>query len=107
MRLDDGLNGQAPPSAVQTAAYRVVQEALTNVVRHSDASRAVVRLRRDGAVLTVTVDDDGVGRGERPEGGGIRGMRERAALLGGTMQVERSPLGGTRIIALLPWEGTT
>jgi len=104
--LEDELDGHVPRSAVQTAAYRIVQEALTNVVRHSEASRAVVTLRRDDDRLVVTVDDDGTGAAGRPEGGGLRGMRERAQLLGGTIAVTTGPLGGARVRAELPWEGT-
>jgi len=106
VRLDDRLGGQLPHSTVQTTAYRVVQEALTNVVRHSEAAHAVVLLHREGHALVVTVDDDGVGTGASSEGGGMRGMRERAALLGGTMRVGAGPLGGTRVLIRLPWEGS-
>ncbi|GAA1059676.1 sensor histidine kinase [Agromyces bracchium] len=93
----------APPRAVQFAAYRIAQEALTNVVRHAGASRAVVVVERLGDDLLLTVDDDGRGVQGEIEGGGILGMRERAALLGGTVAVERSPRGGTRVTARLPW----
>ncbi|GAA3769269.1 hypothetical protein GCM10022240_22100 [Microbacterium kribbense] len=103
--LDDRLDGHLPRSGIQTTAYRLVQEALTNVVRHSEATHAAVRLRREGADLLVTVDDDGIGIGGRPEGGGMRGMRERAALVHGTVRTIPGPAGGTRILARLPWEG--
>ncbi|WP_438855212.1 sensor histidine kinase [Agromyces sp. M3QZ16-3] len=95
----------APPRAVQFAAYRIAQEALTNVVRHAEASRAFVVLERLGDDLLLTVDDDGRGLRGADEGSGILGMRERAALLGGTVAVERSPRGGTRVTARLPWGG--
>ena len=95
----------APPRrAVQFAAYRIAQEALTNVVRHASASRAVVTVDHVGDELVLTVDDDGAGlRGA--EGSGILGMRERASLLGGSVQLTPSPLGGTRVAAHLPWGG--
>ncbi|MFD5865899.1 sensor histidine kinase [Agromyces sp. NPDC127015] len=107
--LDDRLD--APPGrAVQFAAYRIVQEALTNVVRHAGARHADVVLERADDLLVVTVDDDGSGLGaaadEAGEGRGILGMRERAALLGGTVELGRGPLGGTRVRAELPWGGT-
>jgi signal transduction histidine kinase len=104
--LDDRLGGVAPPSSVQSAAYRIVQEALTNVVRHSGATSAVVRLRRrEGDDLVAVVEDDGIGVADRAAGAGMRGMRERAALLGGTVEVSSGPHGGTRVTARLPWEG--
>ena len=95
----------APPRrAVQFAAYRIAQEALTNVVRHASASRAVVTVDHVGDELVLTVDDDGTGvRGA--EGSGILGMRERASLLGGAVDLTASPLGGTRVAAHLPWGG--
>ena len=96
---------EAPPRrAVQFAAYRIAQEALTNVVRHASASRAVVTVDHVGDELVLTVDDDGTGvRGA--EGSGILGMRERASLLGGAVDLTASPLGGTRVAAHLPWGG--
>lgn len=98
---------EAPPGrAVQFAAYRIVQEALTNVVRHAGATRAVVTVERLGDELLLTVDDDGGGMGGAGEGSGILGMRERAALLGGSVDVDRSPRGGTRVTARLPWGAT-
>ena len=90
------------PAAVEAAAYRIVQEALTNVVHHADARCAVVRLRLDDA-LHVEVVDDGIGiHGGRPGGLGLHSMRERAAELGGRCTVSRVPGGGTRVEATLP-----
>jgi signal transduction histidine kinase len=90
------------PAAVEVAAYRVVQEALTNVVHHAQARCAVVRLRLDDA-LHIEVTDDGVGiNGGRPGGLGLHSMRERAAELGGSCAISRSPEGGTRVVATLP-----
>lgn len=91
------------PAAVDLAAYRIVQEAITNVVRHAHAGRATVSLDYD-AELTVTVEDDG--RGADPDsitpGNGISGMSERARALGGSVRIDRSPLGGVRVIASMP-----
>lgn len=101
-RLDE-----VPGRAVQFAAYRIAQEALTNVVRHSGATRAIVTVERLGDELMLTVDDDGRGVDGAPEGGGVLGMRERAALLGGSVVVEPSPRGGTRVTARLPWGATS
>lgn len=105
--LIDRLDGEVPARAAQFAAYRIVQEALTNVVRHGGATRAVVAIERLDDELLVTVDDDGHGLApDAPEGGGILGMRERAALLGGSVEIGRSPHGGTRVTARLPWRAT-
>jgi signal transduction histidine kinase len=104
--LHDERGGESPPSAVQTTAYRIVQEALTNVVRHSAASRAVVTVTRDGDDLVAVVSDDGIGMADAAaSGGGIRGMRERAALIGGTIDLSPGARGGTVLTARLPWDG--
>lgn len=92
------------PKAVQLAIYRIVQESLTNVVRHAGATRAEVFLRSDKGSYVVTIADDGRGLGEHPsEGGrGMLGMRERAELLGGTLDTGSSPLGGLLVTARIP-----
>ena len=102
-QLVDRLDAQ-PRRAVQFAAYRIAQEALTNVVRHASASKAVVTIDHVGDELVLTVDDDGAGV-LGVEGSGILGMRERASLLGGSVELTESPLGGTRVAAHLPWGG--
>lgn len=92
----------ALPAAVEVAAYRIVAEALTNVVRHSQARRGEVWLCLDDA-LYVAVDDDGIGLpGDLRAGVGLISMRERAAELGGACRIEHRPEGGTRVIARLP-----
>ena len=107
VELDDRLTGERPPGAVQTTAYRIVQEALTNVVRHSAASAARVVVERDGDRLSVSVSDDGTGlAADAADGAGIRGMRERAALAGGSLDLARGERGGAVVTAHLPWEGT-
>jgi len=90
------------PAAVEVGAYRIVGEALTNVVRHSGASRSQVRLHRAGEHLEVVVDDDGQGLGGAPAGVGRRSMAERAAELGGRCTTGPGPDGGTRVRARLP-----
>ncbi len=92
------------PQAVELALYRIVQESLTNVVRHSGARRASVTLREENGSYLLTVDDDGTGlAGESAtDGRGILGMRERAELLGGSLAHSASPLGGTRVSATIP-----
>jgi signal transduction histidine kinase len=93
------------PAAVEVAAYRIVQEALTNVSRHARASACTVRLAcADGRALTIEITDDGVGLPDTPEGGvGLSSMRERAAELGGECEIVRSWPSGTRVFARLPF----
>ena len=94
-------------AAVEVAAYRIVAESLTNVVRHASASSAQVRLARTGTELVVDVTDDGVGVGEDVQAGvGLLSLRERAAELGGRTDVSCPPAGGTVVRAVLPL-GTT
>ena len=93
------------PAAVEVAAYRIVQEALTNIVRHANARCAVVCLRLDGA-LHVEISDDGIGLVEGVGGGlGLRSMRERTAELGGRFSVSGAAAGGTVVRAILPVGG--
>jgi two-component system sensor histidine kinase UhpB len=83
--------------------YRVAQEALTNVARHSGAKRATVNLALSGGRPRLEVDDDGRGfPREGAEGGGVRGMRERAVLIGASLKIGASPLGGARVTLDLP-----
>ncbi|MFJ3885853.1 sensor histidine kinase [Streptomyces rubrogriseus] len=86
------------------AAFRIVQEALTNVVRHSGSRHARVRLGRDGGTLLLRIDDDGPATGAEAggSGNGLAGMRERAAALGGTIEAGPRPDGGFRVLAALP-----
>jgi signal transduction histidine kinase len=93
------------PAAVEVAAYRIIQEAMTNVARHAHARTCRVRLSVDpaGGVLALEVTDDGVGMAEgRRAGVGLSSMRERAEELGGTLVVEPGSEGGTRVLARLP-----
>jgi signal transduction histidine kinase len=91
------------PAAVEVAAYRIAQEALTNVARHAHARSAVVRLGVDADALTVEVTDDGSGLPrDLVAGVGLSSMRERAAEMGGSCRVEDAPGGGTRVVAVLP-----
>lgn len=98
--------GAGLPAAVDLAAYRVVQEALTNVHKHAGAgARAEVAIVRAGRSLEVAVVDDGTGTGEPAQGGGghgLLGMRERVAALGGTLEAGPRPDGGFGVRAILP-----
>lgn len=101
--VDVQVNGATVPSAIGGAAFRIVQEALTNVLRHADASNAHVGVRASGDTLDVEVTDDGrsATAGVRP-GLGLRGMTERAAALGGRVDVGPRDEGGWRVHAVLP-----
>jgi signal transduction histidine kinase len=107
------------PFAVDAAAFRIVQEALTNVTRHAGPATATVRVSYGDRDLTVQVDDDGKGvesasdrrasdsdRQIRRSGKGITGMRERAAALGGDLEAAPRPGGGFRVLARLPLNGS-
>jgi signal transduction histidine kinase len=104
----EGMDTAAPLSAgVDLCAYRIVQEALTNTLRHAGAQRVEVTVSRGDGVLEVDVLDDGRGRDPgAPNGGGrgITGMRERATMLGGTLEAGPEPGGGFRVHAQLPLE---
>lgn len=100
---DDGAPRSA--DATSTAAFRILQEALTNVVRHAGARRIDVQLRADATGIELCVEDDGVGLPGTPlrSGGmGLLGMRERARALGGELRLDARPGGGTRLTCMLP-----
>jgi signal transduction histidine kinase len=93
--------GRQDPS-VESAAYFVVSEALTNVMKHANASRVDLTVERDGMNLVVEVSDDGSGGATIDAGGGLRGLSDRVAALDGRLQVE-SPSGhGTLVHVELP-----
>jgi len=98
-----GQQRPLPPEADQ-AAYRIVQEALTNVTRHAGHACASVHLHYTPEALSVQVDDDGQGTGTRPSGPGLGlvGMRERVSALGGRLQAGPQDGGGFRVRAELP-----
>lgn len=93
------------PEDVETALYRIVQEALTNVVKHAQAQSVSVVVSRTPDAAVAVVEDDGVGfdpKSTRPDGFGVEGMRERVALLDGRLRVESRAGGGTTIAAEVP-----
>jgi signal transduction histidine kinase len=92
------------PAGAELAAYRIVQEALTNVRRHAAATRAKVRVAWLPGSVELEVSDDGVGTNGISGGHGIVGMRERAALYGGTLDLANLPGRGFRVRATLPCE---
>jgi signal transduction histidine kinase len=93
----------ALPAPVQAAAYRVVQESLSNVVKHAEPAHATVTLRQDGEALVVDIRDDGTARERvhRP-GHGLRGMRERVEAVGGSLDAGPAAGGGWQVRARLP-----
>jgi signal transduction histidine kinase len=102
-------SGQERPvdGAVAIHVYRVLQEALSNVARHSGSEQAWVRLRLDDGQLLLEVEDHGKGMGADTarRGLGVVGMRERAAIVGGTIEFLRPPEGGTLVRLTVPLEG--
>lgn len=89
---------------LEVTLYRIVQEALHNVVKHADANQAKVLIEERGATVSVTVEDDGHGFDDRAahDGFGLLGMRERAAISGGELNIASAPGGGTRVSASFP-----
>jgi signal transduction histidine kinase len=105
LRVDVVAPDQLPalPAAVEVAAYRIVQEALANVVRHAQAHRCYICLSCENDLLHVEVIDDGIGLPESYRAGvGLLSLRERTAELGGTCKIARMPEGGTCVQACLP-----
>ena len=104
--MDVHLDAAAVPSAVGAVAFRIVQEALTNVLRHADASRAHVNISASPNTLDIEVTDDGHASSVGLKAGlGLRGMAERAAALGGRLDVGPLEAGGWRVHAVLPLAG--
>ena len=90
---------------VELSAYRIAQEALTNVVKHAPGARACVEVAHGPSELTITVADNGPGQARTVPGSpglGIAGMRERAAMLGGQLTAGTRPQGGFAVTARLP-----
>lgn len=105
-----GLERRRLPTGIETAVYRIVQEALTNIARHAGVDEAAVQVWAGQDVLSVQIEDQGCGF--RPEAAltaatssGLQGMHERAVLLGGCLTLESAPGRGTRLTADLPLSG--
>jgi signal transduction histidine kinase len=107
IELDERDRNRRNPLELETAIYRIVQEALTNATRHGCAGRAIVEIVERNRTIRLTVRDDG--RGFDPaantDGFGLQGMRERAELLGGTLTVDSAPGQGTTVTASFPLRG--
>ncbi|HYV42851.1 MAG TPA: ATP-binding protein, partial [Thermoanaerobaculia bacterium] len=109
IRVEGTMKGRVDP-VIETTIYRVVQEALTNIARHSSAGDATIKLTREHERLRCTIRDDGVGfdtKLVRPGDGGHRGLgllgiRERLDALGGRMQIRSTPAAGTELSVAVP-----
>jgi signal transduction histidine kinase len=111
IEVDARVEGEARPlpPGVDLSAYRIVQEAATNVLKHARAGRVDIRVRYSETMLALDVHDDGAGDGADPaasSGHGLIGMRERVALFGGELRAGRDPAGGFSVHARLPLEPT-
>ena len=91
-------------ASVETALYRIVQEALTNIVKHADANHVSIILVKKGGDVSLLVEDDGAGFDPNADDGGLGlvGMRERVALVGGRLRIESTPGAGTTLVAEVP-----
>jgi signal transduction histidine kinase len=101
---DPGDVGRRFEPSIESAAWFVISEALTNTIKHAHAEHVTVRIR-SGARLLVDVIDDGVGIGDQPGGHGVTGMSDRVAALDGILQIGTSPDGGTALSFSLPLSG--
>ena len=100
----EGSPGERLPDVVELAAYFLVSEALTNVVKHAGASQATVRLERTDGMLRVVVADDGVGGAGAAPDSGLTGLRDRLEVLDASLLIESPPGAGTRISVEIPCE---
>ena len=90
------------PEVLEATAYYIASEALTNVAKHAEATRATVTIARDGAVLRCSIADDGRGGADPAGGSGLLGLRDRAEAVGGTLSFVSPPGRGTTVVAALP-----
>ena len=104
VELSLSLTSERQPAPVETAFFRIAQEALTNIANHAGAQHAAVRLEADEEAVTLRIDDDGCGFDPATveRGLGLLGMRERVSMLGGEFTVESAPGRGTRIHVVVP-----
>jgi signal transduction histidine kinase len=103
VELSVELDGRAP-EPVEVAAYYLVSEALTNILKHSHATRAGVSVAPCGARLVVEIVDDGAGGADRDTGSGLHGLSDRIEALGGQLEVSSPPGAGTTLRAEIPLE---
>jgi signal transduction histidine kinase len=104
VRIESQNGSPRPPSTVESAAYFVVSEALSNVAKHASATQANVHIEQQPDRILVRVEDNGVGGADVTRGSGLLGLQDRVAAVGGHLRVDSSPGAGTRILAELPCE---
>ena len=104
LEMEAQLGRERLPSEIETALYRIVQEALTNITKHARAHCVSIVLRRAREPITAVIEDDGCGFDPTVarSGMGLDGMRERLALIGGRLKIETRPGGGVTLVALVP-----
>ena len=104
LEYEPGLRPTRYPTDLESAVYRIVQEALTNAVKHGHAEHARLEIREDETAIRISVEDDGVGfdPASPTDGFGLLGMRERAELFGGTLEIESAAGNGTAVRAVVP-----
>jgi signal transduction histidine kinase len=104
LAFESGRSAQRHTPELELTIYRIVQESLTNAAKHGHATRGVVEVIEGAMTIAVSIRDDGNGFDPaiRTEGFGVLGMRERAALLHGTLEIESAPGGGTTVRCTLP-----
>ena len=104
LEYEPGFRPARHPAELEAAVYRIVQEALTNAVKHGRAGHARLEIREDETEIRISVEDDGVGfdPSSRTSGFGLLGMRERVELFGGVLEIEAAPGRGTTIRAIVP-----
>ena len=101
----EGLGDERVAPEIEATLYRIAQEALNNVARHAHAQSVGVVLERRGRTLSLVIEDDGVGFDASTVSNtmiGLVGMRERAAVVGGSLDIEPTPGGGTTVLARVP-----
>lgn len=110
VKVDLAIDGDCAsvPAAIDLSVYRIVQESLTNVLKHAGPARATVTVRRTSNAISVDIVDDGRGTSSpsAEDGHGLLGMRERVALFGGHLQTGARPEGGFQVSAILPLAST-
>jgi signal transduction histidine kinase len=105
VELESGLGDDRLPSEVETVLYRIVQEALTNVVKHAQAEHVSIVLQRKGGAVTTVIEDDGRGFSgdDQKDGGlGLVGMKERVELVNGRLEIESAEGAGTTLVVEVP-----
>jgi two-component system sensor histidine kinase DesK len=103
--LDIAADFELVSPKIAHALFCCTQEAITNAMRHANAGAVAISLTRDANAVGLTIEDDGRGMGSRPEGNGLRGLRERIAGHGGSIAISDSLAGGCRIVIHVPHSG--